>query len=211
MKPSPPEAVRELYEATADSYAGMMDTEIQLPVYAEVLATLHKLIADLPGLVIDSACGPGHMLAMYRDHYDRERALVGVDLSPCMVALARRRLGSGARLQVGDMRTLEDIESCSAAALLNWFAVHHLSAASVREAMHEWYRVLAPGGQLLLAAWEGAGPIDYGEASDIVAIRYTAGKLSALAGEVGFEVVSCAVKPVDEFPMDAVYLECVRP
>jgi hypothetical protein len=64
---------------------------------------------------------------------------------------------------------------------------------------------------LLLAAWEGTGPIDYGEASGIVAIRYTASELSALAAEAGFKILSCAVKPVDEFPMDAVYLHCAKP
>lgn len=199
-----------MYEATADSYAEMMDTEIKLPVYTEALNRLQIHISGLSGAVIDTACGPGHMLSRYRDHHDPEREMVGIDLSPRMISLARKRLGSDARLLVGDMREFKEVESCSAAALLNWFALHHLSLASVQVAMKEWYRVLVPGGQLLVAAWEGAGLIDYGETSNIVAVRYTCSELSALAVEAGFKPVSCVVTPIDDFPMDAVHLECVK-
>jgi len=202
--------VREMYDATADSYAEMMDTEIKLPVYSEVLVRLKRRIAGLSGEVIDTACGSGHMLSMYRELHDSKRGLVGVDLSPRMVSIARERLGLSARLFVGDMCDLQEIESCSAAALLNWYAIHHLSVESVREAMKEWYRVLVQGGQLLVAAWEGTGQINYGEAFDIVAIRYSESELSALAEEAGFKISSCVVAPVDDFPMDAVYLECMK-
>jgi SAM-dependent methyltransferase len=210
MKPSPLNEVRDIYEATADSYARMMDAEIQLPIYPEVLGRLHCAIDGLPGAVIDAACGSGHMLAMYRDLYKPQRRLVGMDLSPRMVSIARERLGSDADLFVGDMRELRQLESDSAAALLNWYAVHHLSAAGLREAMKEWFRVLGPGGQLWVAAWEGAGLIDYGNEADIVAVRYSQDELTALAREAGFEITSCVVVPVEDFPMDAVHLECIK-
>jgi ubiquinone/menaquinone biosynthesis C-methylase UbiE len=210
MNPSSTNEVRDMYEATADSYSRMMDTEIQLPVYSEVLKRLHSGIEGLPGSVVDTACGSGHMLTMYRDLYKPQRSLVGMDLSPRMISIAQGRLGSNADLFVGDMRELKKIESCSAAALLNWYAIHHLSVAGLREAMKEWYRVLVPGGQLWVAAWEGAGLIDYGEASDIVAVRYSAGELTDLAEEAGFRMKSCIVVPVEDFPMDAVHLECIK-
>jgi ubiquinone/menaquinone biosynthesis C-methylase UbiE len=210
MKPSPTNEVRDMYEATADSYAQMMDAEIQLPVYSEVLERLHRGIDGLPGAIIDTACGSGHMLTMYRDLYNPQRPLVGMDLSPRMISIARERLGSNADLFVGDMRELKQVESCSAAALLNWYAVHHLSIEGLRQAIKEWYRVLVTGGQLWVATWEGAGLIDYGEASEIVAVRYSPEELTALAEEAGFRVTSCVVVPVEDFPMDAVHLECVK-
>jgi hypothetical protein len=37
MKPSPIDSVRELYRASAASYAALMDSEIDLPVYDETL------------------------------------------------------------------------------------------------------------------------------------------------------------------------------
>jgi ubiquinone/menaquinone biosynthesis C-methylase UbiE len=210
MKPSPINEVRDMYDATADSYAEMMNTEIGLPVYADTLRRLRTLIADTPGALIDTACGSGHMLSMYHEQYDPQRVLVGIDASPGMVSIAQQRLGSGARIFIGDMRKLSEIVSGSAAAVLNWYAIHHLEARGLRESMREWFRVLAPGGHLFVAAWEGVGRIDYGDTSSIIALRHNSAELAKLAEETGFTISRCAVEPVEDFPMDAVYLECKK-
>jgi ubiquinone/menaquinone biosynthesis C-methylase UbiE len=199
-----------MYEASADSYAEMMDQEINLPVYADVLSRLEARITSAPGTLIDTACGSGHMLALYHEHHDPTRSLLGIDLAPSMVAIARERLGASGEVLVGDMRDLSIVEPDSAAAVLNFFAVHHLDVEGLRRSLREWYRVLRAGGQLVIAAWEGEGMIDYGAESDIVALRYTSGALTSLAEEVGFSVTRCVVEPVEEFPMDAVYLEGTR-
>ena len=211
MKPSSTTEVRDLYDETADHYSEMMESEISLPIYAESLERLRNHVSELDGAVVDTACGSGHMLSMYRSQFDSQRTLIGMDLSPRMVSIARTRLGQDTQIFVGDMRNLKNIESGFAAALLNWYAIHHLSLSGAREAIREWHRVLAPGGLLMVAAWEGAGEIDYGESSDIVAFRYTGSELSALAGEAGFNISRCTVEPVDDFPMDAVHLECIKP
>ena len=65
MKTSSARQVCEMYEATADSYANMMDVEIKLPVYSETLGRLQRRIAEMPGVLIDTACGSGHMLSMF--------------------------------------------------------------------------------------------------------------------------------------------------
>jgi ubiquinone/menaquinone biosynthesis C-methylase UbiE len=204
--------VRKMYEDTADSYARMMDTEIGLPVYADVLGRLQDRIAHTPGAVVDTACGPGHMLFLYRERYDEKRPLLGVDLSPRMVAIAGEKLGSNARVFVGDMRELPSVKPGSSSAVLNFFALHHLDREGVNVALREWHRILAPGGQLVIATWEGSGVIDYGAASDIVALRYRSDELATWAREAGFSVTRCVVEPVEDFPMDAVYLEgCKAP
>jgi ubiquinone/menaquinone biosynthesis C-methylase UbiE len=199
-----------MYDATADSYAKVMDSEIDLPLYADVLGRLSERIASLPGAVIDTSCGSGHMLSMYRERYDQQRPLLGIDLSPRMAAIASKRLGSSAEVVVGDMRDLAAVEAGSAAAVLSFFAVHHLEPRGVRMALREWHRVLCSGGHLLIAAWEGAGAIDYGDASDIVALRYRSDEVISWARAVGFTVTRCVVEPVEEMQMDAVYLEGVR-
>ena len=210
MRPSSSDEVRTMYEDTADSYAQMMDIEIDLPVYAEVLGRLRDRIATTPGAVVDTACGSGHMLSMYHERYDQTHPLVGVDLSPRMVSIAGKKLGANARVATDNMCDLSSMRSGSSSAVLNFFALHHLDPKGVRLAFREWCRVLAPGGQLVVAAWEGSGAIDYGDESDIVALRYGSSELSAWAQEAGFSITRCVVEPVEDFPMDAVYLEGVK-
>lgn len=199
-----------MYENTADSYAKMMDSEIELPVYANVLSRLSKRIAKLSGPIVDTSIGSGHMLFKYRELFDPRRELVGIDLSPRMVTLSRARLGRGAEVHEGDMRDLSGITSGSAAAVVNYFAIHHLNPDEILPALSEWRRILRPGGQLLAAAWEGRGAIDYGEESEVVAFRYTKGNIIDWAEAAGFLVDRCVVEPVEGFPMDAIYLEGAR-
>jgi len=202
--------VRKMYEDTADSYAQMMDAEIDLPVYADVLGRLRDRIATTPGPVLDTACGSGHMLSMYHQRFDQTHPLLGVDLSPRMVSIAAEKLGPKAQVTVGDMRDLAPVGSGSSSAVLNFFALHHLDVEGAKLAFREWHRVLTPGGQLVVATWEGRGAIDYGDASDIVALRYSSDELAAWGQEAGFSITRCVVEPVEDFPMDAVYLEGVK-
>lgn len=210
MKPSPTDAVRAMYETNADGYSQMMDQEITLPVYADTLGRLRDRIAHLPGTVVDTACGPGHMLSLLHNQFDPNRPLLGIDLAPRMVAIAGKRLDPGGQAMVGDMSDLPALDAGSAAAVINFFALHHLDPAGAKKALREWHRILCPGGQLLVAVWEGCGAIDYGDASDIVALRYTSFELNTWAMEAGFTVLKCSVEPVEDFPMDAVYLECTK-
>ena len=206
-KASPQAKVRELYEKSADSYSKIMDAEIDLPLYTDVLSRLASRISKLPGSVIDTSCGPGHMLLKYHQSHDAERSLVGIDLSPRMAALASRKLGERAQILTGDMCDLSKVDSGSAAAALSFFAMHHLGPEDAHKALQEWHRILGPGGQLVVATWEGSGPVDYGDVSDVVALRYSEDEVRAWAQAAGFVVDRCSVQPVDEMPMQAVYLE----
>lgn len=207
MKTSTEAEVRELYEDSADGYAKMMDSEIGLPVYADILGRLAERLAGLPGPAIDTSCGSGHLLARYRDRYDPGRSLLGIDLSPRMVAIAGSKLGSDAKIVTGDMRDLGPVESDSAAAVLSFFAVHHLDPGEIAVALGEWKRVLRTGGQLVVAAWEGTGAIDYGDSSDVVALRYRSDEIRGWVSAAGFVVDRCVVEPVEGMSMKAVYLE----
>ena len=207
MTTSPDKQVRELYDQTADHYSKMMDSEIDLPLYADTLSRLAERIIDIPGAVIDTSCGSGHMLSRYHERYDPERSLIGIDLSPRMVEIAASKLGSSTTIMAGDMRELPEVESGSSAAVLSFFAIHHIGPEDVTVTLQEWHRVLCSGGQLVLAAWEGNGPIDYGDASDVVALRYGSEGLTEWARAAGFIVDRCVVEPVDQMPMDAIYLE----
>lgn len=210
MKPSPLGEVRHMYDATADSYSEMMDAEIDLSVYADMLGRLSAHLKNIQGILIDTACGSGHMLARYHERHEQARRLVGVDLSPRMVGIASEKLGPWARVVVGDMRDLKEVEDGVAAAVMNFFALHHLDPKGNGEALAEWCRVLQPGGRLVVAAWEGTGAIDYGDEADIVALRYSSQELDRWVQGAGFEVTRCVVEPVKDFPMDAIYLEGLK-
>ncbi len=109
MKTSSNDEVRKMYDETVESYDKMMDVEIGLSVYSDTLERLRDRIVKTTGTLIDTACGSGHMLAMYHEQYDYRRSLLGVDLSPRMVAIAARRLGNSARIVVGDMCDLSEV------------------------------------------------------------------------------------------------------
>ena len=149
MKQSSSNEVTTLYESTADSYAAMMKTEIGLPVYTDTLSRLHERLRNLEGPLIDTSCGSGHMLQLYSERFDSDRKLIGIDLTPQMVEIAKKRLGSLASVEVGDMRSLSMIADESAAAVLSFFALHHLDMESVQDSLCEWHRVLRPGDRCL--------------------------------------------------------------
>jgi len=209
-KISDPDAVRDMYDAEAESYSRMMDSEMEHPLYADTLGRLKTRVANLAGVIIDAPCGSGHMLSMYHEDYDRERALYGIDLSPSMVAIAAKRLGTAAKIVVGDIRSLGSVPSGSAAALISHFAIHHLDADGVRESIVEWHRVLQTGGQLVIGAWEGEGAIDYGDDSDIEAILHGADTLATMIRECGFSISRNVVEMDNEMMMNAVYIEASR-
>jgi ubiquinone/menaquinone biosynthesis C-methylase UbiE len=98
------------------------------------------------GDVLEIAAGTARNLP----HYPSDVRLTGVELSPEMVAIARRRqkeLGREADLRVGDVQQLQfGDESFDT-------VVSTLSLCTIpddREAVREAYRVLRPGGRFLL-------------------------------------------------------------
>ena len=208
--PSDVDAVREMYDSEAEAYSTVMDSEIKHPLYANTLERLQARIAGISGAIIDAPCGSGHMLSMYHEKFDAERALVGIDLSPQMVAIASKRLGSAAEITIGDIRDLKNVPSNSAAAVISHFAFHHLDADGVLQALKEWHRVLCVGGQLVIGAWEGEGVIDYGDEDDLVAIRHGADELEKMVRDCGFSVSRNVIEQDEELMMDAVYIEGSR-
>ena len=70
--------------------------------------------------------------------------------------------------------------------------------------------IVRSSGQLLIAAWEGEGAIDYGNEFDIVALKYRSDEMASWTRAAGFTVTRCITEPVEEMAMDAIYLEAVK-
>ena len=206
MTISSEDAVRRLYGTTANSYDAMMEQEIQLPLYDRVLTDLATAAQPVAGSILDTSCGSGHMLHRIAEQYCPGRNLLGVDLSPEMVRISRGRLGESAKVFEGDMSSLPQVPDAACAVVISFFAIHHVDLAGLGMCLDEWWRVLATGGHLFLAAWEGSGNVDYGGESDVVARRYGELEIVNAASRSGFEVIRHSVEPVDEMEMDAVHL-----
>src|SRR6185503_7166297 len=89
----------EAYEILAEAYASVIDTKPH-NAYYERPATL-SLLPEVGGMrVLDAACGPG----VYAEWLvSRGAEVVGADVSPKMVELARRRLGPTVNVYHADL------------------------------------------------------------------------------------------------------------
>jgi len=205
-KVSDDDTLRAMYGETATAYSEMMDTEIELPIYGRTLGVFIEAMKNVPGAILDSSCGTGHLLERLYEKHDSSRELLGQDLSSEMVGLAAKRLGDRARVAQGDMRTLTAHGDASLAGLVSFFALHHLDPNGVVSTLCEWRRVLRPGGALLLGTWEGKGNIDYGDAADVAALFHDKGWLKNSLVEAGFAVDFAEERFEKEMEMNSIYL-----
>lgn len=143
--------VRRSYDAVAAEYARRISGELDgKPLDRALLDAFAEQAAPL-GPVGDLGCGPAHVGAYLAGRGCR---VVGVDLSPGLLAEGRRRFPA-LPLAAGDLRALplRDGALGGAAAL---YTLIHLAAADWPVALAELRRVLAPGGLLLAAVHCGS-------------------------------------------------------
>lgn len=133
------------YDAVARAYDRQFGGELDgKPLDRALLTGLVELVGA--GTIADVGCGPGHVTRfLAQQHAD----VVGVDLSPGMIAVARDRapeltftVGSILRLPVTD---------AAWAGVVALYSIIHLTADERATACREFARVIHPGGWLLVA------------------------------------------------------------
>ena len=146
------ERVRAAYDAVAGDYSEHLFNELTgLPFEGWLLDRVAAL-AD-GGPVVEVGCGPGHVTAYLAD---AGADATGVDLSPGMVAEARRRFPDGS-YEVGDLRRLMRPTTAPGwSAVLAWYSLIHLAPSELPAAVEALVRPLAPGGLLVLAMHAGS-------------------------------------------------------
>ena len=97
--------------------------------------------------VLEIPCGMGWGTSLIRS----SRHLVGVDICPTAVAEARQRYGSRIHFQVGNMAHLE-FHDASFDLVCCLEGIEHVSAEIGESFLKESWRVLAPGGTLMLTS-----------------------------------------------------------
>ena len=145
------EHVRSSYDAVASTYADHLVDELDgLPFETWLLDRVVDHASGRP--VVELGSGPGHVTAYLAG---RGAAASGIDLSPAMVAEARRRFPA-LTFEVGDLRRLSrPATSAGWAAVLGWYSLIHLAASELPAAVAALARPLAPGGWLVLALHAG--------------------------------------------------------
>jgi SAM-dependent methyltransferase len=174
-----------------DQLANMPFDRAMLGVFAE------RVLESGGGLVGDLGCGPGRVTT----HLDKLGLDVfGVDLSPGMVAVARRTYPA-LRFDVGSMTGL-DLEDGSLAGAVAWYSTVHTPPGELPVVFAEFQRVLAPGGHLLMAFKVGDGCVHldhaYGHDLSLDVYRFPPEQISELLGSAGFVEVARLVRAADE-------------
>jgi SAM-dependent methyltransferase len=192
-----PDEVRSSYDMVAETYAKKFFDELSRKPFDRRL--LDEFAAALPARgVLDVGCGPGHVAG-----YLSERGLdaTGVDLSPAMVAIARR-LNPEIPFHVADMRELPAADS-SVGGIAAFYSVIHIPRKDVPAVLLEFRRVLILSGRLLVAVHGGSGNIttqDFmGKQAPFEATLFDKDELVDLITSAGFEVTTATIRAPYDF------------
>ncbi len=182
------EPTRATYAIVAESY------DDHVPPLAEdvqdraLFTAFAELVRDGP--VADLGCGTGRVTAFLAE---AGLDVVGVDLSPEMLAVARRE-HPGLRFSVGSLLDL-DLPDGGLAGAVAWYSIIHTPPSRLPGVCAELFRVLRPGGYLQLGFHVGDRrhhrSDGYGQEGFSLDIYWLpVERVCALVAEAGFEVVT---------------------
>ncbi len=184
--------VRGVYDAAAAPYAKAVGVRLseafEGPVDRALLVAFVELVGPSPGLVADVGCGPGRVAAFVASH---GLDVVGVDLSPAMLAVARAA-HPDLRFEEGTLTALPFDDRSLAAAVL-WYSIIHTRPEELPEVFAEMARVLEPSGELLVGFQAGGGEcvhrVDaYGTGMTLPSYRHSPGSVADAVDTAGFHV-----------------------
>ncbi|MEU9374458.1 class I SAM-dependent methyltransferase [Streptomyces sp. NPDC048255] len=200
-------AVRASYDAVAADYARLLGTALaEGPLDRAMLAAFAEYVRGEEGgggrAVADLGCGPGRVTA----HLDALGVRTfGVDLSPAMVAVARRTY-PGLRFEVGSMTAL-DVADGVLGGVLAWYSTVHTPPSELPPVFAEFARVLAPGGYALVAFEAGDEQIRlehaYGHPVDLDVYGTPPDRIAALLAGAGLAEVARLVREPDGYERSA--------
>ncbi|MER5477746.1 class I SAM-dependent methyltransferase [Streptomyces sp. NPDC002734] len=144
---------RAAYDEVVELYASLFADRLETQPFARnMIATFAELVRGTGNLrTADVGCGPGHLTAML---HELGLDAFGIDLSPGMVAHARRAHPE-LRFEEARMEALP-VEDGALGGVLAHYSMIHTPPEELPAVLAEQVRVLAPGG-LLLVSFFGLG------------------------------------------------------
>jgi ubiquinone/menaquinone biosynthesis C-methylase UbiE len=100
--------------------------------------------------VLDVGCGTGYLTRLMVPLVAPGGHITGVDPSPPMIDHARRHAPAACTYVVGEGQTLDLPDACFDV-VVSSLALHHIPGPARAAAVGEMFRVLRPGGRLLIA------------------------------------------------------------
>lgn len=215
-RPSDLDAVRDSYDRVAGNYArmvattGLGDIRGGHPWLRAAIDTFADTVRGR-GPVLDVGCGPGTVTA-----YLAECGLdvSGVDLSPGMIAQARR-LHPECRFSVASATELE-LAPASLGGVLGWWSLFNLPRDVLPQVLAVFAHALEPGGHFITATHAGDEDAVRTEAYGGVPVSWTTHKwrpeqLVELIERAGLRPVAELRLPGDEQAGPGVVVMAVRP
>ena len=198
-EPSHLSQIRTAYDVVADDYAALLADALAASIFdrAVLSAFAELVLADGGGPVGDLGCGPGRVTAHLAS---LGLTAFGVDLSPGMVAVARRTYPH-LRFDQGSISGLP-LAGGELAGAAAWYSLIHTPPSLQPEILAEFHRVLRPGGYLVLAFQVGNDEPRhlaqaYGHDIDLDAWRLDPDRVTAQLVRAGFERLATLVRETE--------------
>jgi ubiquinone/menaquinone biosynthesis C-methylase UbiE/ribosomal protein S18 acetylase RimI-like enzyme len=214
---TPDSRIRTTYDAVAPSYDSAIGDELtHKPLDRSLLTAFLELAGG--GIVVDAGCGPGHIT---RYASARHPAVLGVDLSPEMIRIAREHDPDGGYV-VGSMLALPADDGLFAGAMA-LYSIIHFTDQERAAAIDELARVVRPGGWLYLAFHVDSAEVEIGGVKHLTdwfgqAVDLDGHFLDPATAAAEVEAAGCTVKastirqpdPEVEYPSRRCYLIAQR-
>lgn len=178
---------RDGYDRTAAGYVAAFQNHLDDRPLDHAMLRAFAAMVPQNERVVDIGCGTGAATAILRDN---GAEVSGIDLSPNMIAEARR-LHPDIDFAVGSMTDL-DLPDAFAGGVCAWYSVIHIPDEVLPTVFAEFHRVLIPGGVALLAFQVGAQPRHlteaFGERVDLLFHRRRPETVAQLLLDAGLPV-----------------------
>lgn len=209
--------VQAAYDAIAAAYQAELGSELdKKPLDRALVQGFLELVG--PGPIADVGCGPGHVTRFVAE---RHEDVLGVDLSPAMIQLAREAAPE-LEFVVGSMLDLPAADNAWAGAIA-FYSIIHFTPQDRAKACRELARAVRPGGWLLLAFHVDSpdfaiGAVNhlttwFGQAVDVDGYFLDPAEVTADVEAAGFAVTATVDRqpiPGAEYPSRRCYLLAQR-